>query len=78
MLTYTTVPEFCTPTRKVVTDRIGLFVERICDGCGGTGEMDVDDGVDGFERRYSVKCDCCDGDRVIREETCESELEAAQ
>lgn len=78
MLTYTTVPEFCTPSRKVYTDGIGLFVEQICNGCGGTGKMDVDDGVDGFEYRYLVACDCCDGKGVTREETCESELEAAQ
>lgn len=47
--------------------------EEVCRTCDGSGQQDFDDGVDGFSKPYSRRCEACNGNGSIINEPDEGE-----
>lgn len=73
---YTIVPEFTTASRLVVSDGFGLFISHTCPKCHGDGRVTYS--VHGLSHwsnaSYEDRCDGCDGEGAVHEQTDEDEL----
>lgn len=47
--------------------------EITCPKCEGSGTLQYDDGVDGFQKLVTAACNQCDGDGVLEIEILEDE-----